>query len=80
MLQVSPRRAYGEVMMISGPPVVARVGRAALGISASGLLLSSEYQNAASVAITITQVRPRSRRKLAARTSTSISPPDCRRR
>ena len=49
---------------------MASEGRTAFKISVSALaLVSSEYQNAASVAMTVTAVMPRSRRKLAARTS-----------
>ena len=60
-------------MMIRGPPVVARLGRTALRISLSGLRpASSVCQKAASVAITATQVTPRSRRNDAARTSIEI--------
>jgi hypothetical protein len=68
---------HTEVLAIGAPqfalaPVVANPGRTAFKISASGLLLSSFIQNTTSSAMQPMKVRPRKRRKSAARTSTVI--------
>jgi|ERR1700677_772176 hypothetical protein len=57
----SPRRLYGELMQISGPPVVANAGLSAAKTSLSGLLdpLDSSYQNAISSQMQATLVIPR---------------------
>jgi hypothetical protein len=62
----------GVEIRISGPPVVASDGRAAVKISTSALATSSLIQNAHSEATTATHVRARIRRKCAARTSMPI--------
>jgi hypothetical protein len=56
----SPRLPYGDVTHSNGPPVVARAGRAALKISASGLRAASAvHQKATSSAMNPTAVAPR---------------------